>query len=80
MSQGKVPAETRNGDLNIVGPFIPFASPQDPAYIKSVTPSGQVPIEYSSSQQRMLRSCFDKVKKKFEEEEVGLVVRLNEDL
>lgn len=66
----------RNGDLNIFGNFIPFASPIDPEYSGCV----QAGFEYSAAQKRMSKSCFEKVKAKFVEEDVGLVVRLNEKL
>ncbi|WOO85666.1 Tyrosine-protein phosphatase CDC14 [Vanrija pseudolonga] len=69
-----------NGDLNILGSFIAFASPMDPAWITAHAQPGEIPQTFTSSQTRMLASAFDKVTSKFFEEDVGLVVRLNDEL
>lgn len=73
-------ADGRNGDLNILGSFIAFASPMDPAWITAHAQPGEIPQTCTSSQTRMLASAFDKVTSKFFEEDVGLVVRLNDEL
>ncbi|ORY26505.1 protein-tyrosine phosphatase-like protein [Naematelia encephala] len=67
----------QNGDLNILGPFIPFASPQEPAWIKSVK-SGRPPLSHSKGRvtSHALRCVLDV----FQEQNVGMVVRLNEEL
>lgn len=66
--------------MNILGPFIAFASPMDPLWIARHTPEGEKGPDYTSGQKRMLMGAFEKVLKKFEEEEVGVVVRLNDEL
>lgn len=72
--------KVENGDLNILGNFVAFASPMDPAYMKERTPLGEAAPEYSSAQKKMLKGAFEKVQAKFAEESVGLVVRLNDEL
>lgn len=70
----------RNGDLNVLGPFVAFASPMDPAWITRNTPEGEKAPEYTTGQKRMLAGAFDKVLNKFDEEGVGIIVRLNDEL
>lgn len=70
----------RNGDLNVLGPFVAFASPMDPVWIARNTPEGEKAPEYTSGQKRMLVGAFEKVLNKFEDEEVGVVIRLNDEL
>jgi cell division cycle 14 len=70
----------RNGDLNILGQFIAFASPMDVTYIQENTPPGGDVPQYSPSQSRMLAGAFKQVRDKFTRENVGLVVRLNNEL
>lgn len=72
--------KVENGDLNILGNFVAFASPMDPTYIKERTPQGETVPEYTSAQKKMFRGAFGKVQAKFAEENVGLVVRLNDEL
>lgn len=69
-----------NGDLNILGNFVAFASPMDPTYIKERTPPDELAPEYTSAQKKMLKGAFEKVQAKFAEENVGLVIRLNDEL
>ncbi|GMK58742.1 hypothetical protein CspeluHIS016_0601840 [Cutaneotrichosporon spelunceum] len=72
--------KVENGDLNTLGNFVAFASPMDPLYIKERTPPGETVPDYSPAQKKMLRGAFDKVQAKFALENVGLVVRLNDEL
>ncbi|BEI83799.1 hypothetical protein CcaverHIS002_0404030 [Cutaneotrichosporon cavernicola] len=72
--------KVENGDLNTLGNFVAFASPMDPMYIKERTPPGEAAPDYTSAQKKMLRGAFDKVQAKFAQENVGLVVRLNDEL
>ncbi|KAL1405347.1 cell division control protein 14 [Vanrija albida] len=72
--------KVENGDLNILGSFIAFASPMDPAWITAHAQPGETAATFTQSQTRMLASAFDKVTSKFFEEDVGLVVRLNDEL
>ncbi|CAK9786997.1 phosphatases II [Cutaneotrichosporon oleaginosum] len=69
-----------NGDLNILGNFVAFASPMDPMYIRERTPTGETAPDYSPGQKKMLRGAFEKVQAKFQQENVGMVVRLNDEL
>ncbi|KAK8844760.1 hypothetical protein IAR55_006610 [Kwoniella newhampshirensis] len=68
-----------NGDLNVLGSFIPFASPVDKVWVranrKGVNPP-MIPLSKARSASHAL-SCVLKV---FEKENVGLVVRLNDEL
>lgn len=85
----------QNGDLNILGPFIPFASPQEPSFLKAVRPasSGLVtpgkradasaPI-YNGAldfpKNTAISHAFQCVLNMFKQEDVGVVVRLNDEL
>ncbi|OWZ57057.1 cell division cycle 14 [Cryptococcus neoformans c8] len=70
-----------NGDLNILGPFIPFASPTENSWIEGVLqspPNGRIlhtPVK-SRTISHQLRCVLDI----FERENVGLVARLNDEL
>lgn len=70
----------RNGDLNILGDFVAFASPMDPLWMQRTTAVGQKVPQFSLHQVRMLNGAFEKVRDKFSTENVGLVVRLNDEL
>jgi len=82
----------RNGDLNVLGPFIPFASPVDPLWVKkeaaSKDPSpenlaayaAQRTIARNKPKSRFPNRTFRCVMQVFKDEQVGLVVRLNDDL
>jgi len=70
----------RNGDLNILGDFIAFASPMDVDWMCRNTPPGEKEPQYTQHQKDMLAGAFEKVTNKFREEDVGLVVRLNDEL
>ncbi|WVQ94156.1 hypothetical protein IAU59_001234 [Kwoniella sp. CBS 9459] len=78
-----------NGDLNILGPFIPFASPIEltwikaaRAAIKTVSSPGSTStttvrrVEKGKITTRAMKCVLDV----FEKEDVGLVVRLNDEL
>ncbi|ODN89731.1 cell division cycle 14 [Cryptococcus wingfieldii CBS 7118] len=73
-----------NGDLNVLGPFIPFASPQEPAWIsvtrsaKPSTPTSRPRLTPSKS--NAISHTFCCVLEVFERQNVGLVVRLNDEL
>ncbi|WVQ72246.1 hypothetical protein IAR50_001795 [Cryptococcus sp. DSM 104548] len=73
-----------NGDLNVLGPFIPFASPQEPAWIsvirsvKPTTPTSRPRLTPSKS--NVISHTFRCVLEVFERQNVGLVARLNDEL
>ncbi len=76
-----------NGDLNVLGPFIPFASPMDASwleYVKSNKAAAQATAVLDPGAlvaTALTRThAFECVLKVFQEEGVGLVVRLNEEL
>ncbi|WWC57596.1 uncharacterized protein I303_100128 [Kwoniella dejecticola CBS 10117] len=78
-----------NGDLNILGPFIPFASPMEERWIKAVktttrtvsTPRGTARTTMKTVKKGEITSNAMKcVMEVFEKEKVGLVVRLNDEL
>jgi len=83
---------SRNGDLNVLGPFVPFASPVDKLWVmaelarKKPTPAN---LKALATEQAMARNSpksrypnrgFRCVMKVFKDEKVGVVVRLNNDL
>ncbi|EIW73017.1 hypothetical protein TREMEDRAFT_25011, partial [Tremella mesenterica DSM 1558] len=72
-----------NGDLNVIGPFIPFASPMEEAWaIPTEIKARQLAHNLRRSERRTMDTehSFKCVMKVFSEEKVGLVVRLNEEL
>lgn len=81
-----------NGDLNFLGPFIPFASPMEINWLRSMMPrwkaakeaaaSGQVapPMRPTMKGRLTGNDAFKQVLQVFEKHEVGVVVRLNDEL
>ncbi|WWC97560.1 hypothetical protein V866_004444 [Kwoniella sp. B9012] len=78
-----------NGDLNILGPFIPFASPMEERWLKAIrsstkttsTPRGTVKTTVKTVEKaRITSNAMKCVMEVFEKENVGLVVRLNDEL
>ena len=76
-----------NGDLNILGSFIPFASPMDPLWIEKSRrindgedESAIAATNSMINTARSRRQAYECVLRVFQEENVGLIVRLNEDL
>nr|XP_031862049.1 uncharacterized protein CI109_002462 [Kwoniella shandongensis]KAA5529121.1 hypothetical protein CI109_002462 [Kwoniella shandongensis] len=79
-----------NGDLNILGSFIPFASPIENTWMKAArkghksatSPRGTITTHTASSieKARDVSHALTCVLKVFENEKVGLVVRLNDEL
>lgn len=85
-----------NGDLNIIGSFIPFASPHEPSFVKAVAKSraartapatglkgsaptgGRALLDFPKNNE--LSHGFRCVLDVFKAEDVGVVVRLNEEL
>lgn len=90
--------QPQNGDMNVLGPFIPFASPQEPSFIKAIRAATAEPEEALTPKRRALRPApiyngsldfpkgtaishgFRCVLDVFKEKDVGLVVRLNDEL
>jgi cell division cycle 14 len=76
----------RNGDLNLLGPFIPFASPFEPSWMKaakiaySAQKKGQPFIWPPTEKSRIAVKGFQYVMNVFAEQRVGIVVRLNDEL
>lgn len=82
----------RNGDLNILGPFIAFASPIEPAWakvmstrqaaIKSAIKAKQPPPIFRLMGKSRLgeNHGFKSVLEVFKRQDVGVVVRLNDEL
>lgn len=76
---------TRNGDLNLLGPFIPFASPIEQSWCKAAKAAWKaqeagIQFAWPPPQTRMESRAFRYVMKVFAEESVGVVIRLNEEL
>lgn len=83
---------SRNGDLNVLGPFVPFASPVDKLWVlsevakKKPTPENRKALEAeqaiarNSPKSKYPNRGFRCVMKVFRDEKVGVVVRLNNDL
>ncbi|WVQ82894.1 hypothetical protein IAT38_005030 [Cryptococcus sp. DSM 104549] len=78
-----------NGDLNILGPFIPFASPIETTWLSIVrsaakttaSPGGGVTtITHSVAKARVVTHTLKCVLQVFESHNVGLVTRLNDEL
>ncbi|WWC67309.1 uncharacterized protein I206_101217 [Kwoniella pini CBS 10737] len=78
-----------NGDLNILGPFIPFASPLEERWLKAIrsstrtvsTPRGTTRTTVQTVEKgRITSNAMKCVMEVFEKEHVGLVVRLNDEL
>ena len=81
-----------NGDMNIIGPFIAFASPIEPAWaqimaarkkaIKTAIAEDQSPPAFRLSSKARLSSnhAFKSVLDVFDKQNVGVVVRLNDEL
>ncbi|WVF66542.1 hypothetical protein IAT40_001282 [Kwoniella sp. CBS 6097] len=78
-----------NGDLNILGPFIPFASPIELTWIKATraatktvaSPGGTLTTTMRRVEKGKITSNAMKcVLEVFDRENVGLVVRLNDEL
>ncbi|ORX35113.1 protein-tyrosine phosphatase-like protein, partial [Kockovaella imperatae] len=79
-----------NGDLNILGPFIPFASPMDPKWIEASRSEKNKHAEDIDKAASLTKSLIETAQNRrhayrcilevFQEQLVGLVVRLNEDL
>lgn len=80
--------ECRNGDLNVLGPFIPFASPMETAWtqqeitaLSTDESSGRCTTTTTTLTKAKLKShAFKCVLNVFQRENVGLVVRLNDEL
>lgn len=77
-------ADGRNGDLNVLGPFIPFASPLEAGWVREET-TALVTDEtgFASTtitQAKVASHAFRCVLDVFQQEDVGLVVRLNDEL
>jgi cell division cycle 14 len=86
-------SRVRHGDLNILGPFIPFASPVDQSWcdaMKEATKPVLVGLRFSGLKMNPARPTIKKrttisrafvnVLRVFDDENVGLVVRLNDEL
>lgn len=82
---------TRNGDLNILGRFIPFASPVEEAWGRWHQAATKVALEKNPRKATPRRPTilspysdlphgFQRVLNVFREENVGVVVRLNDEL
>lgn len=76
-----------NGDLNILGPFIPFASPVDrilslTAKVKvNPSPANEAALAAAqASKPQFPNHAFKCLARVFKEEKVGMVVRLNDAL
>lgn len=76
-----------NGDFNVLGPFIPFASPVEPDWMEKAiittklsdgTASREIKV-VEKARFRTLSHAFRCVLQKFRREKVGLVVRLNDE-
>ncbi|KAJ9112702.1 hypothetical protein QFC22_006204 [Naganishia vaughanmartiniae] len=67
-----------NGDLNMLGPFIAFASPVDYSYLSRTNPTER--IASSSQKSAAAERSFQDVLHHFEGVGVDVVVRLNEKL
>jgi cell division cycle 14 len=80
--------QVTNGDMNTLGPFIAFASPVEDAWVaaqKDETIRVQIktplpPRNRSTGLGRGLPHAFKCVLQVFKAENVGLVVRLNDEL
>ncbi|WVW81277.1 hypothetical protein I302_103268 [Kwoniella bestiolae CBS 10118] len=81
--------QVENGDLNVLGPFIPFASPMEERWLKAIrsstkttsTPRGTVRTTVKTVEKaRITSNAMRCVMEVFEKEQVGLVVRLNDEL
>lgn len=78
---------TSNGDLNVLGPFIPFASPIDPLWALAAKAKA-VPTAANDAALAAARAdrpkfpnhSFRCISRVFKHEEVALVVRLNDEL
>ena len=78
----------RNGDLNVLGPFIPFASPSETEWIPASVATQTVasPSGFSKttttriSRAKVIPHGFKCVLDICQTENVGLVVRLNDEL
>ena len=80
-------ADVRNGDLNLMGPFIPFASPIERAWWDASLAAFEerkakrVPVwPPIIPKAKRIPSAFRQVLEVFSEQRVGLVVRLNDEL
>lgn len=92
MSYTESGADGRNGDLNVLGPFVPFASPVDELWVKKEAASkdpSEINLAAYAAQRTIARNkprsgfpnrTFRCVMQAFKDEQVGLVVRLNNDL
>ncbi|WWC90188.1 uncharacterized protein L201_005121 [Kwoniella dendrophila CBS 6074] len=81
--------QVEHGDLNILGPFIPFASPMEERWLKAVrsstktvsTPRGTINTTTRTVEKgRITSNAMKCVMEVFQKENVGLVVRLNDEL
>lgn len=80
-------ADDSHGDLNLMGPFIPFASPIEPTWLQASIAAHEerkakrVPVwPPMIPKAKRVDSAFEDVLEVFTEENVGLVVRLNDEL
>ena len=71
--------------MNKLGPFIPFASPIEMSWCKAAK-AAHIELEAGGNpswpppQTKIASHAFRTVLKAFEEESVGLVIRLNDEL
>ncbi|WVR03049.1 hypothetical protein IAU60_000038 [Kwoniella sp. DSM 27419] len=72
--------QVQHGDLNVLGPFIPFASPQDPVWIRKTLRGDASPPAAKPGKITACEKAMECVVELFERENVGLVVRLNDEL
>lgn len=76
----------RNGDLNLLGPFVPFASPMEQSWMTAAKAASQAEKKGHSfcwppAQQSQIDSkAFQYVMNVFADQNVGVVVRLNDAL
>jgi cell division cycle 14 len=87
--QGRKLIGHRNGDLNLLGPFIPFASPIEGYWVNSLKASTKTVVSPSGVQRtttttfakgKTVTKGFKNVLRLFYKTQVGVVVRLNEEL
>lgn len=73
--------KSRNGDLNILGPFIPFASPTESSWIEGALQSASSEhIVHTPAKSKAISHQLHCVLDVFQREDVGLVARLNDEL